>query len=135
VTDEAMGGFLHNMLAPPDTRDAHAGPPYTHTFQPGSAPGPGAVGWLRAQIKADKVLAERTLARWPGRSRWLERLADCAAKLALLEWCEDADQYVVADILPMVASAYRYRDGYGQFWGPPVTHTITEAASDRRRPR
>jgi hypothetical protein len=72
-------------------------------------------------------------------------IADCEAKLAILDACqpdaamdaalEDGDistgEYVSteatgAHILRLLAAGFRRRDGYSRYWGDPVTHTITE---------
>jgi hypothetical protein len=148
-----MGGFLHNALALP----SEPGLPYTHLFSPRDPePGPGAVEWLRTEIAGDLARAQYLLDKLGGRRasrhEMHDAIADCEFKLALLDLhhpvtedyldgdgqdrssseCDECDPAGSADNWPcrtirLLAGAYHERDGYGRLWGPPVTHTITEA--------
>jgi hypothetical protein len=85
--------------------------------------GDEAAAWLRQVIEGDKVLAGQVLKRWPANMRWLERAADCEAKLAILETCTqtvmamDDPIDLMGTVLTHLASAYRDREGYAEHWG------------------
>lgn len=149
MTDDAAGHLLHNIFAAP----AEPGPPYTHTIDL-SPPDPAeAVAWLREQIEGDfaraRYILDKRGAHPDPRREMHDAIADCEAKLAILDECladasmdaalENGDisteEYVSAVvtgtiILRLLASAYRHREGYNRFWGTPPTHTLTEAPGE-----
>ena len=78
----------------------------------------------------------------------LNTVADCEAKLAILDACLpdasmdeavdngdiSAEEYVSTEamgaiVLRLLAAGYRHRDGYARYWGTPPTHTLTEGES------
>ncbi len=93
------------------------------------------ITWLRRQVEPDLRRARLTLARWPGSPRWLERAADCEAKLALLDafaaaFAEGCPGYshrtgraseaqVLWRALRILAGGYRHRDGWRENWPVP----------------
>jgi hypothetical protein len=123
------GEILHDILNPP----SEPGPPYTHTLGP-LAPDPAeAVAWLREQIESDRAAAP-----WRPWALRHDVIADCEAKLALLDTVAEKvaacdgpdtiyiDECVARELVGILASGYQHRDGYATHWGTPPTHTITQ---------
>ena len=100
-----------------------------------------AVAWLRQQVEGDRArwqncgaaMRYRTLCESGAISTGLpapqmaadldearDRVADCEAKLAILADLRDHDEHVARCLLPLLACAYRHREGYADHWHDPV---------------
>ena len=82
-----------------------------------------ALAWLRQEIEGDLARARHILdvrgARPDPRREMHDAIADCEAKLAMLDFCikfAGADEWAAGQMLAFLASGYKHRPGYPEHW-------------------